>query len=216
VTGATAAAAGKGSSAARTGTATKAKGSTKSGQADKSGAATKSDIKAMKAQAAQTDMLLEGAYEAGRAGTSWDQVGANVRDAPGAREAYDFGLEELAEDRRGAPADDGEATGASAPKGRSASSRIRSAGGDASTGVGKVAALRGPGLANDGAGFVLGLVLYALVLNYLQGGAGQVRGWMKAKFLNQPWGGAAPAGGGDAGAAVGAAGKKAAKKAAEG
>lgn len=41
------------------------------------------------------------------------------------------------------------------------------------------------GAVNDGAGFLLGLVLYALVLNYIQGGAGQARAWVAAKFLNR-------------------------------
>lgn len=43
------------------------------------------------------------------------------------------------------------------------------------------------GIVDDGAGFVLGLLLYALALNYLQGGAAQARGWIRAKFLNQPY-----------------------------
>jgi hypothetical protein len=40
---------------------------------------------------------------------------------------------------------------------------------------------------NDGAGFLLGLVGYALLLNYLRGGLPAVRGWFAAKFLNIPY-----------------------------
>ncbi len=39
----------------------------------------------------------------------------------------------------------------------------------------------------DVAGFLLSLIGYALVLNYLEGGPAQVRGWLAAKFLNQPY-----------------------------
>lgn len=38
----------------------------------------------------------------------------------------------------------------------------------------------------DGSGFALGLVLYALGVNYLRHGPAGVRGWMAAKFLNRP------------------------------
>lgn len=50
-----------------------------------------------------------------------------------------------------------------------------------------VADVRAPAVVNDGAGFLLGLVLYALALNYLQGGTPQVKGWLGAKFVNKPW-----------------------------
>lgn len=39
--------------------------------------------------------------------------------------------------------------------------------------------------ASDGAGFVLGLIGYALLANYLRGGTPQVRAWFAAKFLNR-------------------------------
>jgi hypothetical protein len=39
----------------------------------------------------------------------------------------------------------------------------------------------------DGAGFVLGLIAYSLLLAYLRGGPDAVKGWLKAKFLNQPY-----------------------------
>lgn len=50
-----------------------------------------------------------------------------------------------------------------------------------------VPGIRGPAPISDGAGFVLGLLVYALVLNFLQGGAPQARGWLAAKFINKPY-----------------------------
>lgn len=44
---------------------------------------------------------------------------------------------------------------------------------------------RRPSIA-DGSGFALGMVLYALGLNYLRHGRAGVKGWLRAKFLNQP------------------------------
>ncbi|MBM7510041.1 hypothetical protein JOE61_003855 [Nocardioides salarius] len=41
--------------------------------------------------------------------------------------------------------------------------------------------------ANDGAGFLGGLFLYVLALNYLRYGKEGVTGWLGAKFVNRPW-----------------------------
>jgi hypothetical protein len=41
--------------------------------------------------------------------------------------------------------------------------------------------------ANDGAGFLGGLLLYVLALNYLRYGKDGVKGWLGAKFVNRPW-----------------------------
>lgn len=46
---------------------------------------------------------------------------------------------------------------------------------------------RAVGIAADGAGFVLGLLAWALVLSYLRGGTPAVQGWLKAKFINEPY-----------------------------
>lgn len=51
---------------------------------------------------------------------------------------------------------------------------------------GRAAAAR-PAVVDEGAGFVLGLVAYALLLNYLRGGIPAVRGWLAAKFINRPY-----------------------------
>lgn len=40
---------------------------------------------------------------------------------------------------------------------------------------------------SDGSGFLLGLIGYALVLNYIRGGPAAVRGWFAAKFMNKPY-----------------------------
>jgi hypothetical protein len=39
-------------------------------------------------------------------------------------------------------------------------------------------------VASDGAGFLLGLIGYALLYNYLRWGSSGVRAWLSAKFLN--------------------------------
>lgn len=57
--------------------------------------------------------------------------------------------------------------------------------GQAAAGAGKAGSI-----ANDGAGFLLGLFAYALVANFLRNGAAGSRGWLAAKFLNRPMGAA--------------------------
>jgi hypothetical protein len=46
-------------------------------------------------------------------------------------------------------------------------------------------------LAGEGAGVLLGLFAYALLVSYLQSGTAGVRAWLSAKFLNRPTGDAA-------------------------
>jgi hypothetical protein len=41
--------------------------------------------------------------------------------------------------------------------------------------------------ADDGAGFLLGVLAWTLTLNYLRGGLPQAKGWLAAKFLNRPF-----------------------------
>jgi hypothetical protein len=47
----------------------------------------------------------------------------------------------------------------------------------------------------DAAGFVLGLIGYALFINWVQGGLPQAKGWIAAKFINKPYGGSSTGGG---------------------
>lgn len=35
-------------------------------------------------------------------------------------------------------------------------------------------------------GFVLGVLLWALAVNFLRGGPAQAKGWLRAKFINEP------------------------------
>lgn len=44
-----------------------------------------------------------------------------------------------------------------------------------------------PSIPGNGAGFLLGLVGYALLVNFMRGGLPQVKGWIGAKFLNKPY-----------------------------
>lgn len=55
-----------------------------------------------------------------------------------------------------------------------------------SDGRARAAAGQALSVANDGAGFVLGLLLWGwIILPFLKGGSGQVKQVLKAKFLNQ-------------------------------
>jgi hypothetical protein len=51
----------------------------------------------------------------------------------------------------------------------------------------------GRSFATEGSGAFLALFVYPLVLNFLRGGQGRAWGWVKAKWVNQPYGAAAPA-----------------------
>lgn len=67
--------------------------------------------------------------------------------------------------------------GARAAKAEQRSARVDKLQGQAGAKAGTVA--------NDGAGFLLGLLAYALMANYLRGGTPAVRAWLAAKFLNR-------------------------------
>lgn len=45
----------------------------------------------------------------------------------------------------------------------------------------------------EGSGAFLAFFIYPLVLNFLRGGQGRAWGWVKAKWVNEPYGAAAPA-----------------------
>jgi hypothetical protein len=53
----------------------------------------------------------------------------------------------------------------------------------------------GRSIVSEGAGAMLAVFLYPLLINLLNGGPPQMWGWVKAKFINEPYGGATPAGG---------------------
>lgn len=46
---------------------------------------------------------------------------------------------------------------------------------------------------SEGSGVFLALFIYPIAINFLKGGQAQAWGWVKAKWLNQPYGTAAPA-----------------------
>jgi hypothetical protein len=148
---------------ARTGGATARRrgGGGNTRQTRDAGAATKGDQRRLKAQATEADRLRQDAYEAGRAGTPYDE--SIFGSVEGAQDAYTVGVDEARGERR-------------------QQSRDQLAGAGR-----RVAGLRGPDWVNQGAGFVLGMLVYALALNYVQGGPDQARGWLAAKFLNKPY-----------------------------
>lgn len=67
--------------------------------------------------------------------------------------------------------------GAKAAKGQARQDRTDKVRGDVGAKAGS--------MANDGAGFVLGLIGYAILVNYLRAGVPGVRAWTAAKFLNR-------------------------------
>lgn len=143
------------------GTATRARTASKGGQALASGPATKGDVKRLRRQAAAGDDLLQQAYQAGQDGTPFDE--SLFADTAGARDAWQSGADERTAGARQQHLDSARNT------------------------AGAVARPGGPGWVNDSAGWVLGLLVYALALNYLRGGAPQAKGWIAAKFLNRPY-----------------------------
>lgn len=100
------------------------------------------------------------AYELGRKGRPLPDDLAADADAAG---AYGDGANDAAQD------------GPAAPKAPAAAPAAPSAPAKSSSRV------KPP----SGGGFVLGILAYALVLNYLQGGPTQVRRWLAAKFVNR-------------------------------
>lgn len=51
------------------------------------------------------------------------------------------------------------------------------------------------GMAEQASGALLALIAWPLLLNLVRGGPAQMWGWIKAKWINQPYGNAAPSGG---------------------
>lgn len=141
---------------------------------DLEGAATKSDVAGMKRQARQNNAAYGASYNRGLADAQ-----AGVHQPPTDRddlEAYEFGHS----DYQPAPEGGDQPTPAPTPPG---------AGAGSSSGR---SWRPKPPKADSAAGFLLGLALYPLVINYMKGGLPAVKGWFAAKFLNRPYN-AAPA-----------------------
>jgi hypothetical protein len=127
------------------------------------------------------------ARDAGRTGR--DRAGSTSGRAD-LESAFDEGAQEAA-----TPVETGAETGgaktkgapASAPKGKGKARRA------VDGAVGTVKAMPSPTLTppksvspKDLGGFALGLVLHALVVSYIRYGKAGPKGWLKAKFLNDP------------------------------
>jgi hypothetical protein len=143
---------------------------TRSGGPDtSSGAPTKSDVRHLRAQAATHDTEYRRGYEDGKAGRSEEAP----FDDPSAAAVYEQGYAAGADDQQAEPEPEpepksgvGPAVGAgSGSRPKPSTSRIDVTG--------------------EGAGLILGVVGYALVLNYLAHGWPGVTGWISAKFLNK-------------------------------
>jgi hypothetical protein len=135
------------------------KGSTRAGRAEGDGTAKKSDYDRIKREGRKQDRAYRQAYTMGQAGEPPDPTWDQAT-----RDAYDQGVDDAARQRR-------------EERGDRAGQRTS----------GRPGGGAGSDLVNDGAGFLLGLFVYALVLNYLRGGPDRVKGWLAAKFINKPW-----------------------------
>jgi hypothetical protein len=136
------------------------------------------DMRRAMGGAADRDQQSQAAYEAG---VEEERARASGATSGAARPAARRGGGGVEEERARAS---GATSGAARPA-------ARRGGGGATSGAARPAARRGGGgLVDDGAGFILGLVAYALLVNYLRGGVPAVRGWLAAKFINRPYMGA--------------------------
>jgi hypothetical protein len=115
------------------------------------------------------DRAYAAAYKAGRAG----KPAPDDADEP-TRQAWETG----AEDRTAPPAEPSNPRSSPAKGSSTSPSPLTRTAGGAS----RAFPLPIPG---EPGGFLLGIVAYTLALNFIQGGAGQVRAWLAAKFLNR-------------------------------
>lgn len=149
------------------------------------------DIAGMRAR----DRAYRAAYEAGQGGRPLEELGDPAALSPEVVQAWESGNEDRLSPQT-------PPTG-----GQDRSGQAQAAGAGARTGglaagaTGRVAARSPLPLSAEPGGFLLGVLGYTLALQFLQGGAGQVRAWLAAKFLNRP------AGSSSSGAAAGAGGR---------
>jgi hypothetical protein len=81
-----------------------------------------------------------------------------------------------------------EPTSSTLPRARRASGRTGAGSGLAGSAARSASRAFPLPIASDAGGFLLGILGYALLYNFLQGGPEQVRGWLASKFLNRPYG----------------------------
>lgn len=161
------------------------------------GAPLPSDVRAMKSRARSRDDTIGDAYNAGAADAAAGTPGAHRPTDPELADYYDAGLDDTTSAPGGARRGGGRrGGGGSRGPGRSGGGR----GGGSGPGRGPGFGSGGPSLLSrggakassagqSGAGIILGMVAYAVIINYLRGGAPAVRGWFAAKFTNKPYGG---------------------------
>lgn len=169
------------------------RGARRSGNVDTSGRPTKSDERARRQAARGRDAPLEAAYKAGQTGQDRHEALSLLASDS------DYSVQDL---------EGYFDSGASDARGASRRARLE--------GAGAKAADKGLSVANDGAGVLLGVLIYALLFGYLRCGMPGVKGWLSAKFINKPnpelracmgrYATAAAVEAGAAGAAAGAAG----------
>lgn len=134
------------------------------------------------------------AYNAGRKGKGFSMDMADPLSYDDLRELYEQGRADAEAER--APSPSSQPTTTELPP--TTTELPPSAAPPASTPAGNPPARRpqlgggAPQVVNEGAGFLLGLIGYALLINFLRGGRAQARGWIAAKFLNRPYGAAQP------------------------
>jgi hypothetical protein len=117
-----------------------------------------SDTRRRRQEARDRDRPLAEAYEAGRSG-------GTRPDDPELAGYFDDGAKEAKRSRKAAEVD------AAKP-----------------TATGPALGKTGARLADDGAGFFVGLFAYAVLVNYLRGGVPGAKAWLAAKFLNRTGG----------------------------
>jgi hypothetical protein len=114
-----------------------------------------SDARRRRREAKERDQPLAAAYEAGRSG-------GPRPDDPELAGYYDDGAKETKQRRKAEEVD------AAKP-----------------TATGPALGKTGARLADDGAGFFVGMFAYAVLVNYLRGGVPGAKAWLAAKFLNR-------------------------------
>lgn len=137
------------------------------------------DIKNMKTRAAKGDKARDQAYKLGAAHAAAGQPAApppEMANDPELEQLYLQGHSEQT-DREAAGDEDSSGDQKSGAAGRAPVAATR---------AGK-SGLAGKLNADSGAGLVLGMIAYALAINYLRGGLPAVKGWFGAKFLNKAY-----------------------------
>jgi hypothetical protein len=180
-----------------------------------SGAAARTAGAGASSAASSSDAQRRRAYRAGysRGARGGERPAELTNLSPDLEDAYTAGQRDATQPRPAGPPEGGSSgvagrapAGDRRPSGRSSSSPAgASAPAHPLNAAARAASRSFPlPIPSDAGGFLLGLIGYALLWNFIQGGNAQARGWLAAKFLNKPWGieeGAKQPAGGQPGAA---------------